>query len=133
MSKLAAVHLPELWFGKFGHLKDDSQSCLAQSNLQESVNLQSFKNRIHNIIFSHYAQETWNVTSWHLEDINVQVSPKLCPWTSLGNLQWPPKFPTVSSLAWLSRRISGKNLSATHKYFQPVNLWTWLLFSWVLL
>ena len=58
MSRFAAVHLYELRFGKFGHLKNVSQSFLAQSNLQEPANLQSIKNRIHNIIFSHYAQES---------------------------------------------------------------------------
>ena len=40
MFRLAAVHLPELEFGKLGHLKVGSQSCLAQANPQESVNLQ---------------------------------------------------------------------------------------------
>ena len=29
MSRLAAVHLSELRFGEFDHLKEDSQSCLA--------------------------------------------------------------------------------------------------------
>ena len=43
MSRLAAVYLFELRFGKLGHLKDGSQSCLAQSDLQESVNLQSIR------------------------------------------------------------------------------------------
>ena len=36
------------------------------------------------MIFSHYAQESWNVTTWRLEDINFQVSPELQPWTSLA-------------------------------------------------
>ena len=36
MSRLTAVHLSELCFGKFGHLKDGSQSCLSQSDPQES-------------------------------------------------------------------------------------------------
>ena len=58
MSRLEAVHVSELRFGKFGHFKDVSQSFLAQSNLQESANLQSIKNRIHNMIFSHYSQES---------------------------------------------------------------------------
>ena len=57
MSILAAVHLTELRLGKFDHLKDGSQSCLAQSDLQESVNLQVIKNRIHNMIFSLHARE----------------------------------------------------------------------------
>ena len=34
ISRLAAVHLSELRFGKFGHVKNDSQSCLAQSDPQ---------------------------------------------------------------------------------------------------
>ena len=84
MSRLAAVHLSELRFGKFCHLKDVSQSFLAQSNPRESANLQSIKNRIHNMIFSHYAQESWNVTTWRLEEINFQVSSELRPWTSLA-------------------------------------------------
>ena len=37
MSRLAGVYLSELSFGKFGHLKDGSPSCLAQSNPQEFV------------------------------------------------------------------------------------------------
>ena len=57
MSILASVHLSELMFEKFGHLKDVSQSFLAQSNPQESANIQSIKNIIHNMIFSHYSQE----------------------------------------------------------------------------
>ena len=56
MSRLAAAHLSEMRFGKFGHLKDVSQSCMAQFNPQESANVQSIKNRIHKMIFSHYAQ-----------------------------------------------------------------------------
>ena len=46
ISKLAAVPLSELRFGRFGHLKVDTQSCLAQFNHQKFVNLQSIKNRI---------------------------------------------------------------------------------------
>ena len=46
-----------IMFGKFSQLK---------SNPQESINLQSIKNRIHNIIFSRYAQASGNVTSWRL-------------------------------------------------------------------
>ena len=69
-------------FEKFGHLKDVSQSFLAQSNPQESANIQSIKNRIHTMIFSHYSQEPWNVTTWRLEHINFQVSPELRPWAS---------------------------------------------------
>ena len=41
MSKLAALYLPELMFGKFGHLKDRSHSFLAQSDPEESANLHS--------------------------------------------------------------------------------------------
>ena len=46
-----------IMFGKFGYLKDGSQ---------ESVNLQSTKNRIHNMIFSSYSQDARNVSSWRL-------------------------------------------------------------------
>ena len=60
-------------FGKFGHLKDDSQSCLTSrvrkesvKKPQESVNLQLIKNKIDNMIFSRYAQDIGNVTSWRL-------------------------------------------------------------------
>ena len=49
-------------FGKFGHLKDGPQSCSANSDPQESVNLQSIKNRIHNIIINRYAQDSGNIT-----------------------------------------------------------------------
>ena len=58
MSRLAAVDLSELRFGKFGHLKDVSQGFLAHSNPQESANLQSTKYRIHNMIFSYHAQKS---------------------------------------------------------------------------
>ena len=60
-------------FGKFDHLKDDSQSCLTSrvrkesvKKPQESVNLQLIKNKIDNMIFSRYAQDIGNVTSWRL-------------------------------------------------------------------
>ena len=43
--------------GKFGYLKDGSE---------ESVNLQSTKNRIHNMIFSSCSQDAGDVTSWRL-------------------------------------------------------------------
>ena len=55
MSTLAAVYLSELRFGKVGHLKDGSQSCLVQLIPQETVNLQSIKNKIHDMIFSRYS------------------------------------------------------------------------------
>ena len=100
ISRLAALHLSELRFGKVGYLKDGSQSCLAQSNPQEPVNLQRIKNRIHIMVFSHYAQESWNVISWRLGDINFKVSPGLHPWTSSESLQRPLKFSIVSSLAY---------------------------------
>ena len=73
MSRLAAVHLPGLRFGNFGHFNDGFQSCLVQSNPQESVKLQSVKNRINSMIFSRYAQDSGNVTSSLLVDINFQV------------------------------------------------------------
>ena len=66
-------------FGKFGHLKDGSQNCLASPNPQESVNLKSIKNRIHNMTFSRYAQNSRNVTFWRLGDINFQFFLKPCP------------------------------------------------------
>ena len=45
MSRLATVYLPELNLRHFGHLKGVFQSCLAQFNPKESVNLHSNKNR----------------------------------------------------------------------------------------
>ena len=75
MSTLAAVYLSELRFGKVGHLKDGSQSCLVQLIPQETVNLQSIKNKIHDMIFSRYSQDSGNVTSWRLGGINFQVFP----------------------------------------------------------
>ena len=74
MSRLAAAHLFDLAFGKFDHLKDGFQSCLACSNPQEFVDLKSIKNRIHNMIFIRYTQDSGSVTSWSLRDINFQVS-----------------------------------------------------------
>ena len=82
MSRLAAVHLSELRFGKFGHLKDGSQSCLAQSDPQESENLKSIKNRTHIKIFRLYVQDSGNVTSWRIGDMNFQVFPKSRPLNS---------------------------------------------------
>ena len=49
MFRIAAVYRSELRFGEFGHLKNVSDSCLAQSNPQEPVNLQTIKNRMYNI------------------------------------------------------------------------------------
>ena len=74
-------------FGKFGHLKDGSRSCLAQYDYQESVNIQSIWNEIHNMTFSRFAQDSGNVTSWRLGDIIK---------TSLGGLQRTLIFPAVS-------------------------------------
>ena len=77
MSRLATVHLFELRFGKFGHLKNGFHSCLVQSDPHESVNLQSIKNTIQNMVFSRYAQYSGHVTSWHLRDNNFQVFQEL--------------------------------------------------------
>ena len=79
MSRLATLYLPELNLEKFDQLKDGSHSCLTQSNPQESVNLQSIKNRIHNMIFSHCVQDSKNMTFWRLGGINLKVFPELCP------------------------------------------------------
>ena len=72
MFRLVAAYRSLLRIGEFGHLKSGSHSCLAWSDPQESVNLQSIKNRIHNMIINHYAQDSRNVTSC-LEDINFHV------------------------------------------------------------
>ena len=63
MSKLAAIHPSELTLGKFRHFKYGYQASLAQSDPQESANLQVIKNRIHNIIFSLCVQDSGNLTS----------------------------------------------------------------------
>ena len=63
-------------FGKFGHLKDGS-------NPQESVNLQSIKNRIRNMIFSRYAQDSGNVTFWRLTLISKWEVSSTLPYFQL--------------------------------------------------
>ena len=73
MFRLVAAYWSLLRTGEFGHLKSGSHSCLAWSDPQESVNLQSIKNRIHNMIVTPYAQDSRNVTSWCLDDINFHV------------------------------------------------------------
>ena len=73
MFRLAAVDRSEQRFGELGHLKNDSHNFLARSDPQASVDLQSIKNRIHDMIISLYAQDSRNVTSWCLGDINFQV------------------------------------------------------------
>ena len=70
MTRLAAVHLSEL---KFGHLKNAFQTCLAKSDLQKPVNLQSIKNKVDSMIFSRYAQDSRNVTLWCLGDIVSKI------------------------------------------------------------
>ena len=122
MSRLAAFHLSELRFGKFGRLKDGSYSCLAQFNPRESENLQSIKNRIHNMIFSHYAQEPWNSTSWRLRDINFQGFPNSTPaphWLTV-----PYQFPTVSSLAKFYRSYFGQESLSPSQIFSVGSLLT---------
>ena len=92
MSRLAAVHLYEMCFGKFGHFKDSSQSDLAPSNPQKSLNFQSIKNGINSMIFSHYVQDSRNVTSWRQGGINFQVFPKLCLLKLIGRLIAPSQI-----------------------------------------
>ena len=92
MSRLAAVHLPQLRFGEFGHLKDSSQCCLTQSDSQESVNLQSVKSRIHNMIFSRSAQHSGSVTSWRLGDINFHIFLELHPFYLIRRLKEPSQI-----------------------------------------
>ena len=58
MSRLAAAHLSELRFGEFGHLKDGFQSSLVWFDPRKSLNLQSIKSIIHNMIFSRHAQDS---------------------------------------------------------------------------
>ena len=94
MSRLEVVHLPELRFANFGHLNDGFQSCLVQSNPQESVKLQSIKNRINSMIFSSYAQDSGNVTSSRLVDITFQVFTEL---RSLDFIGQPAAFSQLTS------------------------------------
>ena len=70
MTRLAAASLSEL---KFGHLKNAFQTCLAKSDLQKPVNLQSIKNKVDSMIFSRYAQDSGNVTLWRLGDIVSKI------------------------------------------------------------
>ena len=42
------------------------------------------------MIFSRYAQDPGNLTSWRVRDINFQIFLKPCPWTSMGGLQLRP-------------------------------------------
>ena len=89
-------------FEKFGHLKDGPQSCLAQSDLQESVNLQSIKNRIHKMIFSRYTQDSGNITSCRVGDINSQFFQKSCPLDLIARFTAPSHISSCK-LTCLSR------------------------------
>ena len=89
-------------------MKDGPQSCLAHSDPQESVNLQSIKHRIHNRIFSRYAQDSGNITSWGLGDFNSHVFLKCCPLELIRRLQHPPIFPAISSVTCLGRTFFGQ-------------------------
>ena len=89
-------------FEKFGHLKDGSQSCLAQSDPQESVNLQSIKNRIHKMIFSRYTQDSGNITSCRVGDINSQFFQKSCPLDLIARFTAPSHISSCK-LTCLSR------------------------------
>ena len=89
-------------FEKFGHLKDGPQSCLAQSDLQESVNLQSIKNRIHKMIFSRYTQDSGNITSCRVGDINSQFFQKSCPLDLIARFTAPSHISSCK-LTYLSR------------------------------
>ena len=93
---------------KFGKLKDGPQCCLSQPNSQESSNLQWMKNRIHKQDFQSLGSR---ILKRDLLDSkgNFEVSPGLCPWTSLGYSTLPNFQLYVSSLLWLRRSFLGKN------------------------
>ena len=109
MSRLAVVHLFELGFQKFGHLKDGSQSCLAQSNPPESLNPQSIINKIQGL--------------WPLGAINFQVFPQPHPLRLHRGVTVHDQILLlqVQSLD-LVENFLGKNPSAPYKFFQPVHL-----------
>ena len=92
MSRLAAAHLSQLRFGKFVHLKDGSENCLAQYNPQESVNMQSIKSRIHNMIFSRYTKDSRNVMPLRLGGINFKDFPELRPLDLILSLTAPSQI-----------------------------------------
>ena len=81
---------------------------LSQPNSQESSNLQWMKNRIHKQDFQSLGSR---ILKRDLLDSkgNFEVSPGLCPWTSLGYSTLPNFQLYVSSLLWLRRRFLGKN------------------------
>ena len=89
-------------FGKFVHLKDGSQSCMVQSDSQESVNIQSIKNGMYNMISCRYAQDSGNMTSQRLGDINFQVFLKPCPLDLIRRFTAPSHI-SSSKLTRLSR------------------------------
>ena len=67
MSRLAAVYISELRFGKFSHLKDGFPSCVTQSD----------------------PQDFGNVNFLCLGDINYQVLLEIRPLDLIGRLAAP--------------------------------------------
>ena len=138
--RLAAVHLSELrfgkfshlWFGKLGRLKDGSQSCLTQSNPQESVNLQSFKNRIHDLVFSRYTQHSGNTTSWCQGGVNFQVFPELHPLDLIRRLTTPYQIFSCKLSHLLFRYFEINDFSWLGKYLTSTsNAWNYYICIYV--
>ena len=93
--------------------------------LKESVNLQSIKNRMLNMIFSSYTQDSENVTYWRLQDIIFQFLLDLRRWTlSEGAYSALPNFQLQTHSLCSVEVFLGKNPSVSHTFFQPVHLWT---------
>ena len=62
------------------------------TTLKESVNMQSIKSRIHNIIFSRYTKDSGNVMSLRLGGINFQDFPELRPLDLILSLTAPSQI-----------------------------------------
>ena len=125
MSKLAALYLSEMRFGKVSHLKDRSQSFLAQSDPEESINLQSIKNRIHSMIFCCYVQDSGNMTFWRLGDINFQFFFELRLLDLIERLTARSQISNCNvevSFSGSLNVLSDKNGLRPYKFFQSVHL-----------
>ena len=110
MFRLAVVYRSELRFGEFAHLIKHSHNCLAQSDPQESVNIQSIKNRIHNMTIRLYTQDSRNVTSWCLGDITFQIIRELHSPDLIGRPTAPSQISSCINFSLGSVEVfSGKN------------------------
>ena len=121
MSRLAAAHLSQLRFGKFVHLKDGSENCLAQYNPQESVNMQSIKSRIHDMIFSRYTKDSRNVMPFLLGGINFQDFQELRPLDLILSLTAPSQISSCKLTRLAHWRFFGQ-ISFSPPQIFPANL-----------